>query len=387
MWARCLTHLIKPSTPIRDEINDLCTIHDLFFCLFAFKTTMQSRYGGLYVNCKRAKAALLGLSKSNLKMDYQLNTLQYTKVYDQPAKSLSHITDYFPIKAGQNQIFESSTHTAGLNMAFSEEYFCFDEGLADLFLGVPLKHLPADGLIQLSGDIRGIQTATATDPKQGRFVEQMVLIPPHQRYVLQTPNEAQSVMDYLYFKPTWLQGLATEFCDARIEEVNIQPDLLCDDRVLQSHAVAYLNHLKSAQGSQLMRDRLLHILGICLLQRKSIGLPKKRLRVNALPQRSFERVVEYIDTTLSQPIRLSELAAIVKLSEHHFLRSFKLATGMTPHQFLVEKRIERAELLLKKSHLPIAQIAADAGFASQSHMTQIFTARRGVTPFNYRFQN
>jgi AraC-like DNA-binding protein len=305
-------------------------------------------------------------------------------VYNQAAEFALHIKNNLKSGFKSQQMIERATHTVGLNMQFAGECFRFDEGLADVFLGVPIRHFALDAFVQMLGATRGIQTAKATVPKQGRCVDQMVLIAPNQRYILETPINPEPIMDFLYFKPSWLQELATEFCDAPVSFVNIQTDLMCVDRVLQTTAAAYLHCLKQPHFSELMQDRLLHVLGICLLQRKSIGLPKKRLRVNPLPQRSFELVVAYIDAMLAQPVRLADLAAVAKLSEHHFLRSFKFATGMTPHQFVMAKRVETAEVLLRKSNLSIAQIAAETGFASQSHLTQTFTLRRGVTPFHYR---
>jgi AraC family transcriptional regulator len=217
----------------------------------------------------------------------------------------------------------------------------------------------------------------------------MALISDRQRYWTATELSTKPAYDFLYITPSWLTTMANDLCDMSRANTNLKSstNLHLYDEVLRSRARAYLNFLRSDSSSQLLGDTLRHMLGVCVLQRHTKNLPKKRLRANALPLRSFMKVNDYVDAFLHQPMWLAELSALACLSEHHFLRSFKLATGLTPHQFVLGKKLERAEILLKKTRLPISQIAIDAGFASQSHMTQTFSVRRGVTPANYRLQS
>jgi AraC family transcriptional regulator len=77
---------------------------------------------------------------------------------------------------------------------------------------------------------------------------------------------------------------------------------------------------------------------------------------------------------------LAELAAIVRLSQYHFAHLFKQSTGISPHQYLIRWRIERAKQLLAMGNLSIAAIAQTVGFASQGHFTYHFKRLVGVTP-------
>src|SRR3546814_9877413 len=68
------------------------------------------------------------------------------------------------------------------------------------------------------------------------------------------------------------------------------------------------------------------------------------------------------------------------LSPSHFLRLFKVATGQTPHQFIVRRRVEKAQHLLRGTSQPIAQIAFACGFSHQQHFSNVFTKFNGMTP-------
>ena len=103
-----------------------------------------------------------------------------------------------------------------------------------------------------------------------------------------------------------------------------------------------------------------------------------------LPAFKMRRVVEFIEAHLDRPIKLARLAAVVDLSKFHFHRQFKRATGSTPHEYIVQKRIERAKALLSDSQLPLVEIAAQAGFADQSHFGSTFRKVTSMTPRVFR---
>ncbi|WP_231512238.1 AraC family transcriptional regulator [Paucibacter sp. KBW04] len=96
------------------------------------------------------------------------------------------------------------------------------------------------------------------------------------------------------------------------------------------------------------------------------------------------RVLEFVEQHLAEGpelLGLSHLAALVNLSEFHFARMFRLSMGCSVHAWISQRRLARAEaLLLQQGQLPLAQIAADCGFASASHLSHRFKALRGVSP-------
>ena len=98
----------------------------------------------------------------------------------------------------------------------------------------------------------------------------------------------------------------------------------------------------------------------------------------------FRRVVDYMNTHLQEELGLFELAEAAGLSLHHFGEAFKIATGMSPHRYVIEKRVDRARELLRDPRLSIAEIATVVGFASQSHLTVNFRRLTGLTPARFR---
>jgi len=104
------------------------------------------------------------------------------------------------------------------------------------------------------------------------------------------------------------------------------------------------------------------------------GLPECRLR----------RVAQYVHDNLHRELRLAELSGLVHMSPYHFARLFKQSTGVSPHRFLVQRRIEQARALLEARTLPIAEIARSVGFRTPSHFTTTFRRVTGITPSVYR---
>lgn len=98
----------------------------------------------------------------------------------------------------------------------------------------------------------------------------------------------------------------------------------------------------------------------------------------------LRRVLEYMDQHLTENIPLANLATLSGLAFHHFAHAFKDSMGVSPHRFLIERRVARARLLLADSHLSVAEVALMLGFADQSHFTEHFRRLTGITPARYR---
>ena len=92
------------------------------------------------------------------------------------------------------------------------------------------------------------------------------------------------------------------------------------------------------------------------------------------------RVCEYINSHLQENIALEVLAGIAQLSVHHFARAFRQTLGMPPHNYIVQRRVEHAQQLLRNTDLPVSEIAIVAGFTDQSHLARHFRTITGVSP-------
>lgn len=94
----------------------------------------------------------------------------------------------------------------------------------------------------------------------------------------------------------------------------------------------------------------------------------------------LRRVVEFMQRRMAHPITTKEIAASIELSDSHFRRAFKSATGVTPYNWLLSVRIAEARKLLQEDIVPISEIATAVGFGDQSHFTRMFQKVTGVSP-------
>jgi AraC-like DNA-binding protein len=94
--------------------------------------------------------------------------------------------------------------------------------------------------------------------------------------------------------------------------------------------------------------------------------------------------IDYINDQIRESLELSSISRAVGLSEFHFARLFKAATGVTPFQFVTRTRMERAKQLLRKTRLPIFEIAERVGYQKPSHFSARFRAVSGCSPDDYR---
>ena len=104
------------------------------------------------------------------------------------------------------------------------------------------------------------------------------------------------------------------------------------------------------------------------------GLSPSRLR----------RVMEYIDANIAENLELDKLAEVAELNLYHFARGFKQSTGVSPHQHVLRKRIDRAKEFLRDSRLSVLDASARTGFVDQSHFSKVFRRIVGVAPSEYR---
>ncbi len=131
-------------------------------------------------------------------------------------------------------------------------------------------------------------------------------------------------------------------------------------------------------------ESLVNALAVHLLRYYSTESLIPDLQFGGLPAHKLRRVTEFIETNLERDLSLTEIAEAIDLSQYHFARAFKQATGQTPIQFLMRRRVEAAKQLLVESELPIAEIALRAGFKNQSHFTTLFRKATALTPRAYR---
>lgn len=111
-----------------------------------------------------------------------------------------------------------------------------------------------------------------------------------------------------------------------------------------------------------------------LVQRDPRGMPQMRL----------DRVMAFVDANVAEDLCVTTLASVAGMSPYYFCRSFKQSTGITPHRFVLNRRMEQARYLLEQKAMPLLEIAHHVGFTDQSQFTRVFRKMVGITPSQYR---
>jgi AraC-like DNA-binding protein len=170
----------------------------------------------------------------------------------------------------------------------------------------------------------------------------------------------------------------------RITALSLQSGAARDDAVL-AHLGAGLNHAMALNpiDEGLLSDLAL-ALNLHIAQRYGQMEPLALAAPGGLSSWQLRLARKRLDQHLDQEISLEALAAECGLSPSHFTRAFASSTGLTPHRWLMQRRIETAKDLILRTDLPLAQIALDCGFSDQSHFTRVFSSLTGFTPARWR---
>jgi AraC family transcriptional regulator len=197
----------------------------------------------------------------------------------------------------------------------------------------------------------------------------------------QTPGDFTLVM----VEPAHLHRITQPSVD--VENFELKPQTAILDPLVYQIVQALKSELElGGVGGQLMVESLTTSLFIHLLRRyatRKLNIPEY---TGGLSKAQIRSVMTFIEEHLEQNLSLDAIANLVQLSPHYFASLFKQSVGQSPHQYILQSRIERSKQLLRQPELTIAQVAQCVGFQNQSHFTTAFRRIVGCPPKGYRSQ-
>lgn len=150
------------------------------------------------------------------------------------------------------------------------------------------------------------------------------------------------------------------------------------------HALWQEAKADAPNGALYVQGITLALIGILRL-RYACCRPRESARIGQFGVRDVQRLREFIAAHLSEDLRIERLASLVSMGPDHFARRFKATFAQSPHAFVMQRRIDAALVALKSDRqASIADIAAQLGFCSQAHFTDVFRRKVGATPKRWR---
>lgn len=158
------------------------------------------------------------------------------------------------------------------------------------------------------------------------------------------------------------------------------------DPLLSQICLSLLNSTTGTEpGTALFKEYAL----AALIARLANQTPRKHVHPSTnrvLSNREWAIISAHVGDQLDGNLSLANLARLVDMGQHAFIRAFKARSGYSPHQFILRKRIARARILLADARFSLTEVALQVGFADQAHMTSTFSRLTGETPGRLRRQ-
>jgi AraC family transcriptional regulator len=224
---------------------------------------------------------------------------------------------------------------------------------------------------------------TASGWKNGGGPDRFCLMPQDSETTWDIRNEFSFV--HLYCTDEHLRHIAEQIWDRSPASLQIDERIFAEDpRITQ----LYRHFLLSSSWQQSANHMTLSTASTLLLTHLVQNYSSVQWRLPAvkggLAPAVLRTIQAYIEQHLAEPLTLAELALEAGLSEFHFARMFKQSTRLAPHQYVMQRRMARAETLVRHSSLSLTEVAMACGFSSASHFSNRFKTAVGITPSQLR---
>jgi AraC family transcriptional regulator len=188
---------------------------------------------------------------------------------------------------------------------------------------------------------------------------------------------------HCYLDPTFLTHAAYE--SANSEQVELKPLVIAPDPLVCQIILSLKTVLETdATNSCFYAESMATALAAHFLRNYSTRKHSLPEYEDGLPKYKLKQALEYMNVHLSENISLATISDELGISQYYFCRLFKQSTGMTPHAYLIQQRVERSKQLLRLKEYSMLDIAIECGFANPSHFAKWFRRYTGISPKQFR---
>ncbi len=213
----------------------------------------------------------------------------------------------------------------------------------------------------------------------------MQILPADLPYSIRADSTANKIVEFVhcYLEPAFLAQIAHE--SVHPDRVELLLELKRVDLLIYHLGLALRASLEEdGVGSRFYADSMATALSAHLLRHYATRKHNFRDYEDGLPKHKLQQAMDYIQANLGENLSLTAIAEELDMSHYYFCRLFKRSTGVSPHQYLIQQRIERGKELLRLPELSVTTVALMCGFNHQSHFAKHFRQRTGLTPKQFR---
>jgi AraC family transcriptional regulator len=216
------------------------------------------------------------------------------------------------------------------------------------------------------------------EPSETGYIQ---MLPAHTPLKVRASQAGEAT--HCYLDPTFLAHVAYESAEA--EQVELKPVLSSHDPLICQIVLTLRTVLETdATNSCFYAESMATALAAHILRNYSTRKHILPEHEDGLPKYKLKQALEYMNVHLNKNVSLATIADEVGISQYYFCRLFKQSTGMTPHAYLIQQRVEQSKQLLKQRELTINEIAIACGFANPSHFAKHFRSHTGISPKEFR---